>query len=330
MISCKCITYGRVEYLQEAIYSFLQQEYENKELIIVNDYAHQKLVFNHPQVHIYNFDEQFPTVGHKDNFAVSKCSGDIIALWDDDDIALPNHLRNIEMYIQGYDYLQWNRGFYAEAFTIQNLCSIGVSGMAYRKSAWEKAGKMPSHNAGYDTLFIERMNRAGCNPIYAEPEEPGFIYMWANGVYHMSGLGMDTPERPNALIRHREFIEGKRLRGEIPTGLIELKPSWRKDYFEEAKKYMEMLNFKEPQLNLHEDISMRDKIKEIIQSWAISVNPTDEQKYKAEVRLAVCMNACDFYRESPIRHCKLCLCPLAKKVYSPIDTNPCPKNKWPI
>jgi glycosyltransferase involved in cell wall biosynthesis len=36
-ISCKCITYGRVDTLQESIYSFINQDYPGKkELIIVN------------------------------------------------------------------------------------------------------------------------------------------------------------------------------------------------------------------------------------------------------------------------------------------------------
>jgi len=44
-ISCKCITYGRVSTLEEAIHSFLIQDYpkDRCELIIVNDYPKQKL-----------------------------------------------------------------------------------------------------------------------------------------------------------------------------------------------------------------------------------------------------------------------------------------------
>jgi glycosyltransferase involved in cell wall biosynthesis len=38
LISAKCITYGRVNTLEEALHSFLQQDYPGKkELIIVND-----------------------------------------------------------------------------------------------------------------------------------------------------------------------------------------------------------------------------------------------------------------------------------------------------
>ena len=87
-ISCKCITYGRVDTLEEALYSFLIQDYPSDrcELVIVNDYPEQKLVYDHPQVIIYNLDETFPLIGEKENYAIERCSGDLIAVWDDDDV----------------------------------------------------------------------------------------------------------------------------------------------------------------------------------------------------------------------------------------------------
>ena len=81
-ISCKCITYGRVNFLEESLYSFLNQDYPGKkELIIVNDYPLQTLVFEHPDVKIYNLDYTFNTIGENGlqlsvrpskSFAVSK------------------------------------------------------------------------------------------------------------------------------------------------------------------------------------------------------------------------------------------------------------------
>lgn len=57
MLSCKMISYGRVEYLEESLQSFLNQDYDGeKELVIVNDYPEQKLIFDHPDVRIFNLD----------------------------------------------------------------------------------------------------------------------------------------------------------------------------------------------------------------------------------------------------------------------------------
>ncbi len=48
-VSCFCLTYGRPRVLEEAIQSFLQQDYAGaKEMIVLNDYADQTLAFDHP------------------------------------------------------------------------------------------------------------------------------------------------------------------------------------------------------------------------------------------------------------------------------------------
>lgn len=74
---------------------------------------------------------------------------------------------------------------------------------------------------------------------------------------------------------------------------------------------------------------MLDKIKEIIQSYATAINPTEEQKAVAEQRLQVCMT-CDQWEESPISRCKLCGCLTKGKVFSPNGPDACPLKKWPV
>jgi len=54
-ISCWCPTFAREELLEEAIYSFLIQDYlGEKELVILNDYEKQELVFDYPEIRIFN------------------------------------------------------------------------------------------------------------------------------------------------------------------------------------------------------------------------------------------------------------------------------------
>ena len=99
-ISCKCITYGRVDTLEESLNAFLKQDYpaDKCELIIVNDYPMQTLVYNHPQVKVFNVSHTFSTIGDKENFATKLCDGDIICQWDDDDVATSWHLNNVAKY----------------------------------------------------------------------------------------------------------------------------------------------------------------------------------------------------------------------------------------
>jgi glycosyltransferase involved in cell wall biosynthesis len=233
-ISCKCITYGRVDLLEESIYSFINQDYPGKkELIIVNDYPLQKLEFDHPDVKIYNLEYTFETIGAKENFAVSKCSADIIAVWDDDDIAMPNHLNNIAKYFKkNTDLLHWQKGVLFNEPNEIIITSLGNSGIVYSKSIWEKLGGHPFENAGYDMTFVLKIKQVSKNIILASPpdNEVSWFYMWGHRSYHMSGQGTDTPDRLNVILRHSMHIENLRQKGLIPTGNVVLKPHWNKNY----------------------------------------------------------------------------------------------------
>lgn len=74
-----------------------------------------------------------------------------------------------------------------------------------------------------------------------------------------------------------------------------------------------------------------NKIKEIITAWAVSFNPTPEQKLLAEKRYEICLG-CNYYGKSrPItgdEYCKKCLCPIQRKVYTQKENETCPLNKW--
>jgi len=241
-ISCKCITYGRVDMLEESVYSFINQEYPGrKELIIVNDYPLQKLEFNHPDVKIYNLDQTFATIGEKENFAVEKCSADIIAVWDDDDVAMPNHLTNIAKYFKKEsDLLHWEKGVYFNEPNISAITGLGNSGIVYSKRIWKEIGGHPLENAGYDMSFVLKIKDFSKNVVLAAPpnEEVSWFYMWGGRGYHMSGQGSDGGDKPNVIKRHAEHIEYLRQHGEIPTGVVKLNPRWKKDYSELLKKFI--------------------------------------------------------------------------------------------
>ena len=81
---------------------------------------------------------------------------------------------------------------------------------------------------------------------------------------------------------------------------------------------------------------MVSKIKEIIQSYIIQLNPTELQKEIAEERLSVCMGneekkipKCDFWVSDTLvwEHCSICKCGTGK-AFSPTIPPPCPERKW--
>jgi glycosyltransferase involved in cell wall biosynthesis len=241
-ISCKCITYGRVATLEESIESFLKQDYpaDKCELIIVNDYPLQTLIFDHPQIKIVNLSKTFDIIGEKENYATELCQGDIICQWDDDDVALPNHLQNVAKYMtDDVNILHWETGILCHATGIEEVTWIGNSGIVFRKSAWKAVGGHPLENAGYDMTFIERINAYG-GRLFAKPpkEEASWFYMWGGRGYHISGEGTDHPGKLNAIQRHSAHIESERRLGKVPTGDVHLNPHWDKDYSELLKDYL--------------------------------------------------------------------------------------------
>jgi glycosyl transferase family 2 len=88
-----CLTYGRPHLVEEAIASFLRQDYAGvKELIVLNDLPEQPLQFDHPEVKIINVDKRFRGVGEKRNACAALCSHDLLFAWDEDDISLAHLL----------------------------------------------------------------------------------------------------------------------------------------------------------------------------------------------------------------------------------------------
>ena len=73
------------------------------------------------------------------------------------------------------------------------------------------------------------------------------------------------------------------------------------------------------------------KIKEIVQSYAIAMNPTEEQRQIAEIRLITCMN-CEHWAENAVgvEYCKLCGCATKGKIFTPRGLEACPEKKWKI
>lgn len=242
LLSAKCITYGRVEFLEESLHSFLIQEYDGeREMVIVNDCPFQKLIFDHPNVRIFNLSETFNTLGDKENFATEQCRGEVIMQWDDDDLALSNHLSNVKKwFVEGSDLLHWHRAIFMNAPNISSITGVGNSGIVYSKKIWREMGGYPLENAGYDMSFVVKIKQMSNNIVFAAPpdDEVSWIYVWGGRGYHCSGMGTDTPDRPSVVVRHSEYIESLRRMNMIPEGDVYLQPHWKHDYNVKLKEFI--------------------------------------------------------------------------------------------
>lgn len=107
LISCLMPTFNRPAtrpwLLNEAVQSFLLQDYPNKELIICNDTPDQELLLarNHANIKVVNLPKRFDTLGNKLDWMIRNVAmGEYLCRWDDDDISLPWRLSLSRLMLQ--------------------------------------------------------------------------------------------------------------------------------------------------------------------------------------------------------------------------------------
>ncbi len=219
-----CIpTFGRPELLEEAIECFLRQTWENKRLIIGNDFADQQLVCDHPQVVVVNRASRFATLGAKRNWLMGLAGEHYIAHWDDDDLYLPTHIEHVMSLLPEFradaakQHHQWydnNRAKYRVGFA-----SYMHTVIAHR-SVYRKAGDYGDLNMNEDSELLARMLRKGL--LSGPPQrlhEPTFAQRLGTHK-HMTDFGADACF---AMVETNAKAQGR-------TGVIELQPKWHGEY----------------------------------------------------------------------------------------------------
>jgi len=248
-VSCICLTYGRPQVLEEAIYSFLLQDYPGrKELLVLNDYVEQTLLFDHPEVQVINCPRRFHTVGEKMNAAVALASYDLLFVWDDDDIYLPHRLRF------SVEHFDPQKGFFKpnQAWFWQNgqLSGLGKNSVFHVGSCWSRrlfdgVRGYPAEGTGYDLVFEQRLAKTFPGSIKTNkirPEEIYYIYRWGGtGSYHMSGFGHYKAGENVGHAQVESFVQQRAKRGEIRQGDIPLQPHWKSNYRQLVAGYLATL-----------------------------------------------------------------------------------------
>ena len=236
-VSCFCLTYGRPRILEEAVHSFLQQDYAGpKEMIVLNDYADQVLAFDHPEVQVINLPRRFRSLGEKLNAAVALASHDLLFVWDDDDIYLPHRLSFSVVNFEPRKGL-----FKVETAWLWNhhVLSGPVRNLFHAASCWsrdlfEAVRGYPADGSGCDQIFEKRLATGfpgSVQPWEVAPEEIYYVYRWGGtDSYHLSVQGGDRVGRNGKYAEVAAFVEQRANQGEIPRGHIALQPCWRADY----------------------------------------------------------------------------------------------------
>ena len=183
LVTCIMPTANRRKFISTAISYFLDQDYRNKELIIIDDGLESigDLIPANDQRIKYSYSEHKQAIGTKRNLACEMATGSIIMHWDDDDWYAPDWISyqtdiliNSEADICGLDQIQFysildNKYWMTKNYNSRKLWLSGAT-LAYRKSFWRK-NPFKNLQIGEDDNFV-RSNGA---KLYAHNYYQGFI-----------------------------------------------------------------------------------------------------------------------------------------------------------
>lgn len=229
MISVLTITYQRHHLLEEAIQSYLNQDYVGEsEMVVVND---SPLVMytidgylSSRGVRIINYPDRFRSIGKKLEYGFKECRGDYVFRLDDDDLLMPDALTLSQAYIDekpGMDvyrssnFYMFNGNKFEKIYSSINTGNV-LSREYINRLTW------PNKNADedLDIVFSE-----GVKMYTADYGHYAMIYRWGNcdqPTYHISThLHLPNDERltGNPNIKEHEF------------GRIDLVPHFNHDYY---------------------------------------------------------------------------------------------------
>ena len=229
MISVLTLTYQRHQILEEAIQSFLLQDWAGEsEMVVLNDSPLVKYEFDHPKVRVINCDTRFSSIGKKLEYGFAQCKGDYIYRLDDDDLMAPWALSvqakyremkpNCEIYRCQKHYFFCHNKFEGMSDNINN-------GNCYSKSYTQRIN-YPDVSGPEDNNITFHQNAI----IYTgDTGRYSMIYRWGMGTFHISGMGVENPT---------EYILNKVDESvhEMETGIIQLNPRFKEYYYNQLPK----------------------------------------------------------------------------------------------
>lgn len=197
-IACLMPTYGRRrELLENSIACFVAQDYADKLLLIYDDLgALWDARCDVPGVVILSNRHRRSSVGAKYNEGADYLSKtgrwfDAIAVWDDDDIYLPNYLSgHVEAF--GKDpYAMWSKppqiiSAYHQPPQTEDAAGRFHGSIVVHRAAWKHLPWIDTTRATFDQEYI-----AALVGKFGPPAKPptSYVYRWqTSGAGHCSGL----------------------------------------------------------------------------------------------------------------------------------------------
>ncbi|HEY0985311.1 glycosyltransferase [Schlesneria sp.] len=198
-VSCVCPTFGRPALLANALACYLAQDYplERRELIVLDD-AGQYGSQAGEGWEVISVPRRFRSLPEKYNALAGLARGDLIVVWEDDDLYLPWHISaHVRALGSGLGYSKPSRVLSSGTETLQTESAVGRfhASIAFRRQWLERVPGWPLTRRGnFDQQFMSKLARLGPTADPLESDPPSYIFRWAStGDYHGSAL-MASPE----------------------------------------------------------------------------------------------------------------------------------------
>lgn len=217
---CICATFNRPTLLPEAIESFLRQSYKNAELIILDDSGTYKEQEGN-RWKLYSHPERFTTLGAKHDYSIRNLISsrvNAIAIWDDDDISLPNRLEVLAEGLKKHDIVvPWRLTQMSEngEITIPYGGDFPIHNGAYRLDAYFELGGY-SHDAdNWEDLELWR-RFVGTQKNIGRVRENIYIVRHHHDIRHVS--------------RCASMKEYQEIQGISEEKIDKITPHWEREY----------------------------------------------------------------------------------------------------
>jgi len=225
--------------VEEAINSFLIQDYPDKELIVCNDAPNQLLSFNHPSVIILNVPKRFNSLSEKIRYMIGNATGDVFCRWDDDDICFPWRLSMSVKNMGDKDEWRCESHFFYNGDRITHITNKPPN--SHNMSIWSRKvlNKFPegypmhTNVMGDEDQTFNKLLRDNNYQEYGDTLDPRiifYIYRWNISNNHLSGFP------------HQWYRIGKKP---VEAGTFNLDPKWKTNYFKDVIKFLKEKNLHE-------------------------------------------------------------------------------------
>jgi len=186
-------TYGRHQFVERSVRMFLEQDYENKHIVIFqNSPEFQTMHEEYPNITLVN-QTGFETMGNVYEEAIKHMplDTDLVFVWDDD-IYFPNHISNGVAGILKYKKLAYKHKFslMRNKYEISTISNTLEATWALRKELLLEVGFSNCNFTDSHRAWVSYCREN--NEVYVDEDSPiTFCYSWNNPeslVVHISSI----------------------------------------------------------------------------------------------------------------------------------------------